>query len=352
MTAGRRFADFIALLGMILLVGSVAGTGWWLTRPNTPATIVPLDPARLDVVCSGRVDVSGTVVPLVPAQAGRIVEVLVEEGATVQPGQVLIRLDSTAAKAQLLQAEAALNVAQVELEAAIQEAERWPTQLSAREQLLFAARARVEAAKQLLQQRRDQAAVAPLGRGEHEALEARIRELEALEAAERGQIADLRKIDPRLKIRACEARLQAAQADLALARQAVQETVLKAPAEGTILRLQASVGGMIGPGSPIPAIVFAPAGRLVIRAEIEQEFLGRVRVGMKALVHDESRGDGPQWHGRVSQLASWVAQKRSFLLDPGEINDVRTVECVIELESPGSGLWIGQRMRVRLLQQD
>ena len=352
MSAGRRLTDLIALLGMLLLVGSVGGTCWWLTRPSTPPDVAPLDPSQLDVVCTGRVDVSGMVIPLFPTQPGRIIEVLVEEGVSVQPGQILIRFDPTAAKAQQSQAEAAVSVAQVERDAAIQEADRWPLQLAAREQLLLAAAARVESAKKLLQQRRDQGAVAPLGRAEEEAIQARIRELESFEAAERGQVADLRKIDPRFKIRAAESRLQAAEADLVLARQAVQETVLTAPAAGTILRLQAAVGAVLGPNSPMPAIVFAPAGRLVVRAEIEQEFLDRVRVGMKAILQDESRAEGPQWTGRVSQLAAWVAQKRSFLLDRGEINDVRTVECVIELDSPGNGLWIGQRMRVRLVQQE
>ena len=47
-------------------------------------------------------------------------------------------------------------------------------------------------------------------------------------------------------------------------------------------------------------------------------------------------------------MAGWVAQKRSFLLDPGEVNDVRTVECVVELDRPADGLWVGQRVRVRI----
>lgn len=347
MTAGRRLTDLFAVVGMLLLVGSVAGTGWWMTRP-TPLPDVPLpDPSTLDVVCTGRVDAAETVIPLVPVQAGRVVEVTVSDGATVKKGAILLRTDDTVARSQLAQAEAAFEIARVELSSAEQDAQRFPDQLSARDQLLVAAVARVEAARNLLQQRQEQNAVTPLGKAELAAIQARIKELVALEAAERGQVADLRKWDPALKIRVARARLQAAEADLALARQAVRETIVTAPTDGTILRVQAALGGLVSPSSPIPPIIFAPAGPYVIRAEVEQEFLGRVREGMKALVHDESRSDGPTWTGRVARLSPWVAQKRSFLLDPGEINDVRTVECVIELESP-SGLWIGQRVRVRL----
>ena len=61
----------------------------------------------------------------------------------------------------------------------------------------------------------------------------------------------------------------------------------------------------------MPAVVFAPAGPLVVRAEVDQESLGRVAVGMPAEVQDENRPDGPVWKGRVKQLARWVAQRRS-----------------------------------------
>ena len=349
MNTGRRLTDLLAVAGMLILVGSVAGAGWWLTRPAPLPDVPPLDPGQLDVVCTGRVDVAGNVTPLVPGQAGRIVEIAVGEGDTVTAGQMLVRLDDAAARSQLTQAEAALDVTRVELESARSEVVRFPDQLAARDQLLTAAASRVEAARKLLEQRQAQIAVTPLGAAELASINARIAELVALEAAERGQVADLRKLDPGLKVRVVEARLKAAEADVALARLAVDETIVRSPADGTVLRLQAAVGGVMSPSARVPAIVFAPAGPLVVRAEIEQEFLGRIEVGMKAVLQDETRPGGPTWDGRVTHISQWVAQKRSFLLDPGEINDVRTVECVIGLDASQSGLWIGQRMRVRLI---
>ena len=130
----------------------------------------------------------------------------------------------------------------------------------------------------------------------------------------------------------------------------VADCVLTAPGPGMILRMQATAGGVLSPGSPVPVIVFAPAGPFVVRAEVDQESLGRVQVGQSAEVRDENHPDGPVWKGRVKQVAGWVAARRSYVLEPGEINDVRTVECVIELDGPTDRLWIGQRMRVRILQ--
>ena len=45
---------------------------------------------------------------------------------------------------------------------------------------------------------------------------------------------------------------------------------------------------------------------------------------------------------------SFVARRRNILLEPGEVNDVRTVECVIALDGSTDGLLVGQRMRVRI----
>ena len=85
-----------------------------------------------------------------------------------------------------------------------------------------------------------------------------------------------------------------------------------------------------------------------MRAELEQEFIGRAKPGMKATVNDDTRADSPVWSGRVQRVGAFVSRRRSILLEPGEVNDVRTVECVIVLDGSGDGLLIGQRMRVRI----
>ena len=102
------------------------------------------------------------------------------------------------------------------------------------------------------------------------------------------------------------------------------------------------------PGGYPPSIVFVPAGPLVVRAELDQEFIGRVKEGMSVEVQDDGRADGPVYPGVIKSMSRWVAQRRTLILDPGEINDVRTVECLVELKSNIDDLYIGQRMRVRI----
>ena len=52
------------------------------------------------------------------------------------------------------------------------------------------------------------------------------------------------------------------------------------------------------------------------------------------------------WRGRVSRLAGWFAERRTVLHNPSQFSDVRTLECVIELEPPQPRLRLGQSVRV------
>jgi multidrug resistance efflux pump len=149
-------------------------------------------------------------------------------------------------------------------------------------------------------------------------------------------------------VKAAEAKKRQAQIAHKQAEKAVRDCVLVAPSAGVVLRVNVSVGETAAPGGLQPAVMFRPDGPLVVRAELEQEFLGRVRPEMRATVRDDARAEAPAWTGRVLRVGSVVARKRSVLLEPGEVNDVRTVECVIALDGPTDGLLVGQRMRVRI----
>ena len=342
-----RTSGWVRWLAIGLLVVPLAVVGWWLSRPAAPNSLVTID--ELDVLCTGRVDSSGMVVSLEPSQAGRVLKIYAQENKPLDKGQEILRLDDSTAKARLLQATAGVDGAKVDLASAEKEAQRFPEQLEARRALGAAAKARVDQAKKLVEQRKAQQQITPLTKIEQEGLEAQVRELESLELADRLQLADIEKnLNPQWRIDAAKARLDAAKADQQLAQKSVEDCVMRAPSAGRILRLQTSEGALLMPGGYPAAIVFVPAGPLVVRAELDQEFIGRVREGMTVEVRDDGRANGPMYPGRIKSMSRWVAQRRTMILDPGEINDVRTVECLVELQSSIDELFIGQRMRVRI----
>ncbi len=347
MSDGRRSPGFFRLLAVVLLVAPLAAVGWWLNRPApTPEVVIP--PADLDVVCTGRVDVVGQVVALDPSQAGRVKSVNVTEGQLVKKDDVLLQLDDSAAAIREKQAKAVVDGLQADYDRAVMTRDRYPNQLEARKAMAGANAARAEAAKKAIEQKKAQGAVEKLTKIELEAMDAQIREIDESVKAEAATMLDLEKEKPGLLVTAAQARLDAAKADHALAGKAVAECKLIAPGPGRILRVQVGEGGIIAPGGFTPAVVFAPDGPLVVRAEVDQEFLGRVKEGMTAEVQDDNRPDSPVRLGKVVSIAKWVARRRTLVLEPGEVNDVRTVECVVVLDGGTSELFIGQRMRVRI----
>jgi hypothetical protein len=83
----------------------------------------------------------------------------------------------------------------------------------------------------------------------------------------------------------------------------------------------------------------------VIRAAVEQEFAGRVKEGLPALVRDEA-DPSATWRGRVARVAGWYSQRRTILHDPSQVSDVRTLECLIALDAGQPRLRLGQDVRV------
>jgi RND family efflux transporter MFP subunit len=97
-----------------------------------------------------------------------------------------------------------------------------------------------------------------------------------------------------------QSQLEAADARVAQARDAVLRTKLLAPASGTVFARLAEPGEMVGSGAPI--LVLDTTGALVVKASATARELLTLRLGQTAsLAGDEG---GPSVAGRVSSLAT------------------------------------------------
>ncbi|MCB9571396.1 MAG: biotin/lipoyl-binding protein, partial [Kofleriaceae bacterium] len=110
MTRTRKLAFTLAT------VVALAGGGAWALRaaPAAPLARPAGDPDRV-LVAPGLVEAHGDRVEIGFEQAGRITELLVDEGDHVAAGQVLARLDDRVARARVARAEAALAAADARL---------------------------------------------------------------------------------------------------------------------------------------------------------------------------------------------------------------------------------------------
>ncbi len=148
-------------------------------------------------------------------------------------------------------------------------------------------------------------------------------------------------------VAAARTNIEAKQAQLDEARNAVKECVVRATVDGTPLRILINVGEVLGNNPRQPAIEFAANRPLLVRAEVVQEFAGRVRKDQSVVIEDHVTGKRCA-RGKVVSIAGWYAHRRTVAPEmPSLNNDVRTLECIIEIESESAEVRIGQRVRVQ-----
>ena len=343
-----RFRLFVWLVG-VLLASSAALTVWALhSRAEAPAAAPAAHP-DLHYAFLGYADLEQGVTPLYPLEPGRVVKVLVHDGDKVKKDAPLFALDDEAAKDQVAEAEADLADAKLQVE----QAGKLKAQHDA---ALDAQRQAVEGRKQEAAAARAKADEAQrLNRGEahavsDEAARAADAQAKAAEAAAAGEEAKLHAIeleDPTVAVRRAENGVAAKEAQLRKAQLALRECTVGAPADGMVERVQISEGETLGPTPRQPAVMFAADGPRVVRAEVEQEWAGHVGLNLTASVQDFS-GSGATWHGRITRVSDWYTHRRSILMEPLQMNDVRTLECIVTLDPDQPPLRIGQRVRVTL----
>jgi multidrug resistance efflux pump len=317
---------------------------------NSPSRAAPASANRPDgrgVVCFGHVDVEHGVTSLHPLLGGRVTAVEVRENQQVKAGAVLLRLDDFQARRRIREAQADLEAAREQLAMARKFPSRQKVRLEQQRAAIDAVRQRLTAARTQAERKRQLKKKRLATPSETDAADALVRELEALERVEQARLRELELNDVTAAVKTAQANVTAREARLDQARRAQEECALKAPADGTVLRVQVGPGEVLGPQPRQPAILFCPTGPRIIRAEVEQEFAGRVKAGQAATVQDDATG-GPTWRGRVKSVSDWYTRRRSVMLEPSRFNDVRTLECLIALDPGQPPLRIGQRVRVTL----
>jgi multidrug resistance efflux pump len=272
--------------------------------------------------------------------------VLVKESQTVPSGAILISLDRRQADALVRQARADLQAARAQRDQAGLLVTQQQVKEAEQQAVLDAVGQRLRAAQWLLARKEELRGV-QVSDKEIEAARAQCEELKATLRGEEKRLAELRLNDPALAVARAVADVDARQARLDQALLALEQCDLKAPAAGTVLRILVSAGDVLGSQPKQPAVVFCPEAPRIIRAEVDQEFAAGVAVGQAAVIQDDGNAT-LSWRGRVYRVGDWYTHRRSILQEPLQLNDVRTLECLIALDPGQPALRLGQRVLVTL----
>jgi RND family efflux transporter MFP subunit len=212
---------------------------------------------------------------LAPKIAGRVEEVLVDEGSRVKAGDVIGRLDPSEAQVAVQRAEAERQSAAAEVASAAASARQARRTYQRTSRLAEVGAATVEA--------RDDARTA----------------MESAEAS----------------VRAARARVRAAERALAAARLQLESTVVRAPFDGTVVRKIASEGAVLAPATVAQVDVgglveLVDLDALEVEAEVSEEQLTRLRPGQPALVFLDAFPDRV-WRAEASSLRPAVDRSKA-----------------------------------------
>jgi HlyD family secretion protein len=240
------FAVMAAFVGLASLA---VGVIWWINRPRPTVvrTVIVQEAAapkdRTLLNASGYVTArrEATVSSKI---TGKVTEVLVEEGMTVQAEQVLARIDSSNVETSLKLAEAQLEVAR---------------------QMLGETQANLEQAK---------------------------RDVERLKPAVEAKAASVAELDrAETSVRSLQARLQRQQADIDVAqrevevwKQQIDDSIIRAPFTGIVTTKNAQPGEMISPMSVggftrTGICTIVDMSSLEIEVDVSESYINRVQPG-------------------------------------------------------------------------
>lgn len=257
-------------------------------------------------IANGKIDVEGGIIQIAARRGGVVREVYVQEGDMVTAGQILARqeddeprLSLQTANADLASAQSQLRQIQVDINAAEREFERM-SQLAATNFV----------AAQRLDQARDAVATA------------------------------------RARMASQQAAVDTARARRDQSAYNVELTVIRAPADGRIVRRYANPGAGASTLNVSNMFDLEPKAPRIARAEIVEADIPNVTPDQQVEVTPES-DPSKIYVGKVLRRAAVFGARKLASDDPSQRTDERVIEVVVDVND--APLLIGQRVLVKFM---
>jgi len=308
---------------------------------RSPGNISHELPAHTRISAPGRIEGSGEPSRLRLPVTGQVVDLAVTEGQFVEAGQLLMRIDHQRYLREYERAQAELAAAEGRQRLLLHGTRQ--QEQSHAQALLDAQSAELRQAEADFDRVRDLRYREVATQQEFDTRRWQLQVLSARVAAAKAHV-DLLQAPPRDdEVQVARAQVDAARANLALAKFAMDQTRLTSPAVGQILRINVGLGELAGPQSHEPAIVLADSRQFSVRAFVDEVDAPHVAVGMPARV--EIDGLARHVKGSVTRVSPAIGPKPLWTGQPGERfdSDVREIWLAVE---DASDLVLGLRVEV------
>ena len=295
---------------IVLVIVALAGGGGLFMQSQAKTkkaeeakAAAQVKPSPFAAIANGKADVEGGIIQVAARRAGVIREVLAQEGDDVVKGQVLARLEDDEPRLASERAGAEVRQARALLDVQLSSSQRELRRMESLSASNFVA-------AQKLDQTRDA-----------------VREAQARIAAQQAIVAT------------AEARFNEARYDQEL-------SIIRAPADGRIVRRYANPGAGASTLNVSNMFDLEPQSGRIVRAEIAEGSLSYVDIGQNVQMSPES--DPTRiYPGKVLRRAAVFGARKLQSDDPNERTDDRVVEVVVD--STGAPFLIGQRVLVKFV---
>ena len=296
----------LPLLSAVALVALAGGLGACQRPAEAKSNAAVPVSTPYAAIADGKADVEGGIIQVAARTQGIVRDVYVQEGQSVTKGEVLARQEDDAPRLAVETAEA--NLVQARASTALTDA-----QLSAAQREVGRLRPLV-ASRFVSSQSVDQAQDA-------------VRNANATMEAQRAAVG-----------------VSATQ--LNQARYTLEQTVIRAPVDGRIVRRYANPGVGASTLNVTPMFDLEPAGARIVRAEVTEGDEPFVAVGANAVLVPEA-DQTKSFPGKVLRIAPVFGARKLQSDDPSQKTDDRVVEVVVSAN--GAPFLIGQRVLVKFL---
>jgi HlyD family secretion protein len=339
----RRWLLIVAGIAVALAVLGALYVRYALTRSVVvrEASVV-VSPVR-QAVFTEYVPATATVAPRTTAyldaiEGGQVAEVMVEEGALVRRGQVLLKLKNTNLQLEMLGRQAQLMEQLDRLNQTILSFEQARV---THERELIESNAQIEQLTQRLKRREALRASGTVSQQELDELAIDLGRARKLQAA----AIEARDIDAKFRneqVTQLRSAIKTTRENLDMASETLQSLAVKAPISGQLTALDADLGAAKAPGQRIGQIDDVHAYK--VEAGVDEFYLGRVKPGQPAT----AEWNGKTWQLQVAKVYTQVTN-RQFKVDlyftqaaaPEGLRRGQSMDVRLELGAASKGLVTG-----------
>lgn len=295
----KPVALILVVVAIVALIGG--GTWWYQSRQNNGLTLY------------GNVDIR--TVNMSFRVGGRLQSLSVDEGDAIKQGQTLGELDKAPFENALMQAKA--NVATAQAQYDLMMAGYRAEEIAQAAAAVKQAQAAYDYAQSFLQRQQGLWSKRLLSANDLEnAKSSRDQALATLKSAQ-DKLSQYRAGNRPQEIAQAKANLEQAQAQLAQSALDLQDTVLTAPSDGTLLTRAVEPGSMLSAGSTV--LTLSLTRPVWVRAYVDEKNLSQAQPGREILLYTDGRPDKP-YHGKIG----FVSPTAEFTPKTVETPDLRT----------------------------